>query len=304
VTNHSQFAARRIGTSSATADVDSSTRVKFDGLRFQAKDVSFWVRRPGALLFSEERGLLDLNLTGEGLCGDLGLALADEEDDETFFKVKKSSVTLKNLSLKIHDNYHYILSFFLGPLLNAALKLSLQSVLSTQISEAFEFLDWRAFDVRRRALRYETRGYTPGQAYAKALSEPPPSASSGPSALSGLHAGPRGLIRDDRGPHDAQIAIGGEQLLPGKSGPKSSIDRAANKANKLANDTAKDLGLDAKAKKVKANAPDQGDVDKAKKQAKQLRGLVDEEFGNAQDEAESQYRKESSDTWKSDAFNL
>jgi hypothetical protein len=62
--------------------------------------------------------------------------------------------------------------------------------------------------------------------------------------------------------------------------------------------------LDAKAKKVKANAPDQDDVDKAKKQAKQLRGLVDEEFGNAQDEAESQYRKESSDTWKSDAFNL
>lgn len=142
VTNHSQFAARKIGTSAASANMDSSTRVKFDGLRFQAKDVSFWVRRPGAMLFSEERGLVDINLTGEGLCGDLGLALADEDDDETFFKVQKSSVTLKNLSLKIHDNYHYILSFFLGPLLNAALKLSLQSALSSQISDAFEFLDW------------------------------------------------------------------------------------------------------------------------------------------------------------------
>ena len=112
------------------------------------------------------------------------------------------------------------------------------------------------------------------------------------------------MIRDDRGPHDAQIAVGGEQLLPGKGGPKSSVDRAAKKANKAANDTVKDLGLDAKAKKAKANAPDQGDVDKAKRQAKQLRGLVDEEFGNAQDEADDQYRREGSDTWKSDAFNL
>lgn len=162
----------------------------------------------------------------------------------------------------------------------------------------------RAFDVRRRALRYETQGYNPGQAYAKALSEPPPSKSSGPSALSGLHVGPRGLIRDDRGPHDAQIAIGGEQLLPGKGGPKSSIDRSANKANKAVNDSARELGLDAKARQAKANAPDQGDVDKAKRQAKQLRGLVDEEFGNAQDEADEQYKREGGDTWKSDAFNL
>jgi hypothetical protein len=101
------------------------------------------VRRPGAVLFSEESGLLDLNLTGEGLSGDLQLALADEEeDDETFFKVVKSNVSLKNLSLKIHDNYHYILTFLFTPILNTALRSALSSALSAYISDSFEMLDW------------------------------------------------------------------------------------------------------------------------------------------------------------------
>lgn len=143
ITNHSEFAARRIGKTDASAGIDSNTRVRFDGLRFAAKDVSFWVRRPGAIILSEERGLLDFSLSGSGLSGDISLALADEEnDDETYFKVVKSKVNLKNLNIKIHDNYHYILSTIFTPLLKAALKLSLESVLSAKIAEAFEFLDW------------------------------------------------------------------------------------------------------------------------------------------------------------------
>lgn len=142
ITNHSEFAARDIGKAHGGANVESSTRVRFDGLRFTAKDVSFWVRRPGAILLAEERGLLDLALTGAGLSGDLTLALSDEDDEESYFKVTKSSVSLKNLSLSIHDNYHYILSFIFGPILNAAVKVSLEHALSAQISDSFEMLDW------------------------------------------------------------------------------------------------------------------------------------------------------------------
>lgn len=142
ITNHSEFAARRIGKADGSAGVSSTTRVRFDGLRFAAKDVSFWVRRPGAFLLSEERGLLDLSLTGAGLSGDIKLALADDEDDETYFKVLDSKVSLKNLSLKIHDNYHYILSTIFSPLLNAAVKVSLEHALSSQIADSCEMLDW------------------------------------------------------------------------------------------------------------------------------------------------------------------
>lgn len=142
ITNHSEFSASRIGKSNATADIDSSTRVRFDGLRFAAKDISFWVRRPGAVVLSEERGLLDIELSGSGLSGDLTLALADDEDSETYFKVVNSSVSVKNLSIKIHDNYHWILSTIFSPLLNAAVKLSLQHVLSGQVADACEMLDW------------------------------------------------------------------------------------------------------------------------------------------------------------------
>lgn len=142
ITNHSEFSASRIGKASAAAGIEASTRVRFDGLRFAAKDVSFWVRRPGAVILSEERGLLDFSLSGSGLSGDLSLALADEEDSESYFKVVDSKVSLHNLSLKIHDNYHYILSAIFTPLLKTALKVSLQSALSAKIAEAFEFLDW------------------------------------------------------------------------------------------------------------------------------------------------------------------
>lgn len=142
VTHFSDFNASKIGKANGKVDLDSHTRVRFDGLRFAAKDVSFWVRRPGAVLLSEERGLLDFSLSGAGLCGDITLALADEDDSESYFKVTESKVTLKNLSLKIHENYHYILSFLFTPLLNAALKVSLQHILSGQIADAFEYADW------------------------------------------------------------------------------------------------------------------------------------------------------------------
>jgi hypothetical protein len=142
ITNHSEFSATRIGKTNGDVNIDASTRVRFDGLRFGAKDVSFWVRRPGAILLSEERGLLDFSLSGSGLSGDVSLALADEEDRESYFKVIDSKVSLKNLNIKVHDNYHYILSALFTPLLKAAIKLSLQSVLSAKIKETFEFLDW------------------------------------------------------------------------------------------------------------------------------------------------------------------
>lgn len=296
VTTHSDFGAKKIGTAEASTTWDSTTRVRFDGLRFEAKNVSFWVRRPGAVVLSEERGLLDLSLIGKGLAGDLKLALAGEDDDQTFFKVLKSDVKLNNLSLSIHDNHHYFLSFIFGPLINAALKLALQHVLSAQISDSFEQLDWRAFDLRRRAQRYESYGLPPQQAYYNALSEPPPSQPSGPSFFAGLHSTKKGFVRDDQGPGGAQIAVGGEQLLPGKSGPRSSLERAENKAKKAADNASK---------QVKANAPSQRDADQAKRQAQQLRGIVEEEFNEAEETADAQRSKENGDnTWRSDVFDL
>jgi len=304
VTHFSDFNASRIGKANGKVDLDSHTRVRFDGLRFAAKDVSFWVRRPGAILLSEERGLLDFSLSGQGLSGDITLALADDEDSETYFKVTDSKVNLKNLSLKIHENYHYILSFLFTPLLNAALKISLQHILSGQIADAFEYADWQAFDVRRRAVRYQSRGMQPGQAYLKAMSEPSPHAQTS-HPFSGLHSTTKGFIRDDRGPHDAQIAIGGEQLLPGKSGPKSSIDRAAKKANEAAEGVSRDLGLDDKAKKLKKNAPTKGDAQQAGKQADQFKGLVEEEFADAERTADRQRNAEDGDEgWKSSVFDI
>lgn len=159
--------------------------------------------------------------------------------------------------------------------------------------------------MRRRAVRYQTQGYSAGQAYAKAASEPPPSQPSGPSVFAGLHSTAKGFIRDEHGPRGGKLAIGGEQLLPGKSGPKSSLNRASDKANKAANAVAKDLGLDSAAKKAKANAPTQQDAAAAKRQAEQMRGLVQEEFGDAERTANAQYRAESEeDSWQSDVFNV
>jgi hypothetical protein len=156
----------------------------------------------------------------------------------------------------------------------------------------------RAFDVNRRAVRYTSQGYTPQQAYLQALSEPPPSASSGPGPLSGLHSTSKGLIRDDRGPGDAQIAIGGEQLLPGHSGPKSSLDRAAKKANAAANKASN---------AVDRNLPSRGEINQAQRDTDQLRNIVQEEFADAQATASAQLNAESDDsedTWKSDVFNF
>lgn len=94
-------------------------------------------------------------------------------------------------------------------------------------------------------------------------------------------------------------------MLPGKSGPKSSLNRASDKANKAANATAKDLGLDTAAKKAKANAPSQRDVANASKQAAQMRGIVQDEFADVENTANAQYRAElDENTWSSDVFDL
>lgn len=134
------------------------------------------------------------------------------------------------------------------------------------------------------------------QAYLRALSEPAPSASTG-HPLSGLHATKKGLIRDDRGPGDAQIAIGGEQLLPGHSGPKSSLDRASRKLDNAA---------DQANKKVNKNLPSNQDINRAQKDTQQLRNIVQEEFADAQATASAQRNAEQDDdnTWKSDVFDF
>ena len=123
-----------------------------------------------------------------------------------------------------------------------------------------------------------------------------------------MHSTSRGFIRDDRGPHDAQLAIGGQQLLPGKSGPKPSIEQAKKRAAQLANEVDRETGASKKANQVanqakKANVPK--DADQAKKQADQMRNIVRDEFEDAEEAAEEQRRREAGDQgWKSNVFDL
>jgi hypothetical protein len=84
------------GYAAFASNFDSSTRLRVQGLRFKASDIAYYVNSKSGWGW-EDAGLLAIDLSDGGINFDVKLALAGEDDKETFFKVDTVKVDIVNL---------------------------------------------------------------------------------------------------------------------------------------------------------------------------------------------------------------
>ncbi|ORY76232.1 Proteophosphoglycan ppg4 [Leucosporidium creatinivorum] len=147
--NHNEGSVKK-GYAAYASEFTTSTTVSFSGLRLQAKDISYYIKKKTGWIGLEDYGLLDIDIggsSGDGLDVTITVENAEEEDRETFFKVKKVDVAIDGFNLSIHDSQHYIRNWFARPALRGYIEKQLIQVLEEQTASAFKSADKAAYEL-------------------------------------------------------------------------------------------------------------------------------------------------------------
>jgi uncharacterized protein Yka (UPF0111/DUF47 family) len=220
--------------SSFGSNFDASLYLEIEGLRVKAADVAYYINKKTGWVGWEDYGLLDLDLGGrDGTSFVVKLENADEEDAESFYKVKRVSVDMSSFQVKVRHTKHWFLNFFLMPFVRPVLRRVFQQLLEEQIRTWLQNQDRSLWAAQQRAKvinSYSKSAIKNGQgistkAYLKAIFAPDSDAfepygrrTAQPRTEVGLAEG-----LQVQGPHDGfKLAIGAsysKQLLPGRGGP-------------------------------------------------------------------------------------
>jgi len=222
IQNHNELILEQ-GYAAYAASFDSSLRLKVTGLRLSASDISYYINKKSGNWFTrwEDSGLLSIDMShGKGLCFDIELESADEEDAESFFRVKNVNVNLDHLSYSVSQSQHFLLNFLLRPFIRPQFHSAIETALKGQIENALSSADLDLFALRERA-RAASNASPTISGYFRALF----AAGGGPSYFSGGKTTSKGVIKT--GLHGEYILAVGidEQILPGKGGPEGYQDR-------------------------------------------------------------------------------
>jgi hypothetical protein len=112
------------GYATYASEYDATMRLRVEGIHFEASNIAFWVNRKGGFWPFEDAGLLDFKFGPDGIDFDVTLENADEDDTETFFKVKKVDVKINDFDFTISKNYRWFATWFAQPFLRAFIKVS------------------------------------------------------------------------------------------------------------------------------------------------------------------------------------
>jgi len=94
-----------------------------------------------------DKGLADVYLGGEGLSFNLRLATATDKDRQSFFKVDRVDVSIKNLDVRLKKSNHKILFNLFRPLLLKVMRPAIQKAAEIQIRNSFDQLDREVYQV-------------------------------------------------------------------------------------------------------------------------------------------------------------
>lgn len=312
--------------SSFGSNFDAYLYLEIEGLRVKAADVAYYINKKTGWVGWEDYGFLDLDLGGkDGTSFVVKLENADEEDKESFYKVKKVSVDMSSFKVKVRQTKHWFLNFFLMPFVRPVLRRVFQQLLEEQIKGWLQNQDrslWAAQQRARVINSYSKTAIKSGQgistkAYLKAIFapdsdafEPYGSKSAQPRTEVGLAEG----VRVEGPRNEFKLAIGAsysKQLLPGKGGPfryakekmeeYRQVEQSVRDGVRLVREGAEELqdGAEEAVQQVREGVSGvQGDAKgaggKAKKEAKELSR-----------EARKQEREERRDSgWRSDVFDI
>lgn len=220
--------------SSFGSNFDASLYLEIEGLRVKAADVAYYINKKTGWVGWEDYGFLDLDLGGrDGTSFVVKLENADEDDAESFYKVKRVSVDMSSFKVKVRQTKHWFLNFFLMPFVRPMLRRVFQQLLEEQIKSWLQNQDRSLWAAQQRAKvinSYSKTAVKNGdgvstKAYLKAIFAPDSDAFEPYGRKSAQPRTDVGLAEGFRvqGPHNEfKLAIGAsysKQLLPGRGGP-------------------------------------------------------------------------------------
>ncbi|PWN50291.1 hypothetical protein IE53DRAFT_103062 [Violaceomyces palustris] len=302
--------------STFASSFDTDLYVKVEGLRVKAADVAYYLKKKTGWFGWEDYGLLDLDLGGrDGTSFTVKLENASEYDRESFFKVDKVDVDMSSFKCRLRQSKHFILNFFLMPLIRPALRRAFQSLLEEQIRSSLVSTDQSLFGLQQRAAvinSYTKAAYEAGygapspSAYLKALFRTD-------LATAGRGAKPKtdvGLTEGVfvRGPrNEFQLTIGAsysKQLFPGRGGPLKYAEQKLREYEETEQRIREGIE-DIKRAKEEALRQVREGVEGMKQETKKAGKEISAEARKANKERRLRERKERIDSgWRSEVFDL
>jgi hypothetical protein len=174
------------GYAAFASNFDSSTRLRVQGLRFKASDIAYYVNSKSGWGW-EDAGLLAIDLSDGGINFDVKLALAGEDDKETFFKVDTRQSRHRQPAVYVHSTFltasaesravsvsrsdHWVLNTIVKPFVKPYIHDALKRTLEQQIRKFLEDADHQLYGFQERAVAASTAAPSPA-AYFRALFAP------------------------------------------------------------------------------------------------------------------------------------
>ncbi|SPO23096.1 uncharacterized protein UTRI_01774 [Ustilago trichophora] len=312
--------------SSFGSNFDASLYLEIEGLRVKAADVAYYINKKTGWIGWEDYGFLDLDLGGrDGTSFVVKLENADEDDAESFYKVKRVSVDMSSFKVKVRQTKHWFLNFFIMPFVRPVLRKVFQQLLEEQIKSWLQNQDRSLWAAQQRAKvinSYSKTAIKSGQgistkAYLKAIFAPESDAFEPYGRKSAQPRTDIGLAEGFRvqGPHDEfKLAIGAsysKQLLPGKGGPFRYAKEKMEEYRYIEESVRQGVReIREGAQELREGAKDA--VEEVRQGVKGLEGETKSKAGKAKQEvnklsnqAKKQERQERRDSgWRSDVFDF
>lgn len=150
----------RFGRKKVASNSKHSVDVKVGGIQMDLRDVSYHIRRKQGFPSITDTGVVNLLLAGDGFTFRMKLSSADKSDKQTFFKVDKVDVSVKNLKVKVVKSNHKLLLAVFKPALLKLLRPGVQKALARVIKEQAVKWDALLYEIKQEANRAleEARG--------------------------------------------------------------------------------------------------------------------------------------------------
>jgi len=145
------------GYAAYASEGNVQTTLSFAGLRMAAKNISYYINKKSGWVGLEDSGLLDIYLGSEHPDADNGLDVtlvlenADEDDRESFFKLRKVDVDITGFDIAIRQSAHPIRNWLARGAVRSFMEIKVKEVLEEQIAAGFAELDKTLFKLKYKA---------------------------------------------------------------------------------------------------------------------------------------------------------
>ncbi|GAA5830171.1 hypothetical protein JCM11251_006906 [Rhodosporidiobolus azoricus] len=291
------------GYAAYASEFAATTTLAFAGLRMQATNISYYIKKKTGWIGLEDSGLLDIYIgdaknpkAEDGLDVTLTLANATEDDREAFFKLERVDVNIENFHINVRRSQHPITNWLARGAISSFLEAKTKEVLEEQIAAAFKEMDKSFYLLQYKAAGARAAAPDP-LSYLRAILTPTSTSSASlvdKVTSTGLtKVGPKG---------EWVLAIGiEEELLPGR---RTALERAGEDVVSRKRQV-ESLLEEGRAELVGAVHEAAGSVENLEEAGYAVGEAVDEESRRAKRAAQRREREERrKNGWRSDAFDL